>query len=654
MKWYEHKLFRGNQSWSRSLYLTISLVYLYVFMEWIFFVTKPSFMSSMGTVQDIKVYFLTNFILVMPAILIVFLLWGVSKLANKVYRSHNFIWLGAIVPAFISASLALILIDNFTYTVFGLGIVSTDHIWRSIYAFLFIGIFTAFFNRVFRFIRLQKKLPPSSLYVVLSLLAVTAITFILQIPKSGLYDPLHINQRSPNLPNIILLGIDGVNPDHMSVYGYTRDTTPNIKAWAQNALIAENAFSNGANTSGSLTALLTGKLPLETRVLYPPDILVGEDAYQHLPGILKQAGYYTAQVTVPDFGDAYDRNIKDGFDIANFRRENIFPLVTEVERLGGGSGFYFSALIVQRIVERLEHAFYIKKMENPYEMVTQPTSQITEKERFDAMLSYLDNDEKPVFIHVHMLVTHGPKFGPRKNVFSKGEEQNQAWMVDFYDDAILDFDRYFNALFRHLNKTGKINDTIVILYSDHAMQGKPPNKVPLIFWFPNHQYAGKIRENVQLIDIAPTILDYLIIPQPEWMQGESVLENNLSPTRKIFNADVAGDLVSDSEKGWLVDVTKLSPPFYQLGTVSLVVCNRWFSLNLRFPELSYHEVEGSTLTCNEKDIPSPQQAKEILLEQLREEKYDVSLFPQDIPITNTRVIPSTVAGYPVLMKHFNQ
>jgi arylsulfatase A-like enzyme len=392
-------------------------------------------------------------------------------------------------------------------------------------------------------------------------------------------------------------------------------------------LVAENAFSNSGNTAGSLTSILTGKLPIETRVLYPPDILVGENAYQHLPGILKQAGYHTVQVTMPRFGDAYERNIRDGFDIANYRTENRFPLATKFEQLGDGSGFYFSAQIIQRIVERLEHAFYIKKMDNAYEMVTEAASYFTEKQRFDAMLSYIDQSDKPIFIHVHMLGTHGPTFEPRKNVFSEGQEQDQPFMLDFYDDAILDFDKYTRSLFNYLSKSEKINNTIVIIYSDHGMRWQPLNRVPLLFWFPNQQYAGRIHENVQLIDIAPTILDYLRIPQPAWMHGQSLLENKFAPPRKIFSVDVAADLVSDGEMGWLVDVTNLSPPFYQLGTVNLVICNRWFSLNLRSPALVYGEVKGSTASCNAKEIPSSEQAEEILLKRLQDEGYDISLFP---------------------------
>jgi predicted AlkP superfamily pyrophosphatase or phosphodiesterase len=205
-------------------------------------------------------------------------------------------------------------------------------------------------------------------------------------------------------------------------------------------------------------------------------------------------------------------------------------------------------------------------------------------------------------------------------------------MVDFYDDAILDADKYVGDLFHFLIETGKLNNTIVILYSDHGMAWNPRNRVPLIIWFPNNQYTGKVNENVQLIDIAPTLLDYLGVSQPTWMHGQSILENNFPSVRNIISAETSGEIVIHDEDGWRVDVTKNSPPFYQLGTVNLVVCNKWFSLNLRNPMLTFGEIPGSNSFCSEQDIPSPEHAKDLILKSLLDASYDVSSFPKDIPM----------------------
>lgn len=641
------KIFKN--SWGKTLFLTVSAIYLYVLMEWIFFATKPSFMSTMNTGQDIKVFLLTIFSLGIPGIIAIFSIQAVSRLGGKKFETIG-TWLGSTIPVLISTALAIILIDNFTYTVFGFGIVSTSGIWRSLYAILFVGLFIAFFRSAIKFIRSSTGTPQFLSYLVFFLLFASTLAFVSQIPNKQLADGSNLGNSSSDLPNIILLGSDGVDAGHMSVYGYIRDTTPNITELAQNALVAENAFSNSANTGGSLTSLLTGKLPTNTRVLYPPDILVGEDAYQHLPGILKQLGYNTIQISMPSFGDAYDRNIKNGFDVVNFRSENEFPLSATLDKLGGGSDLYFVNLIVQRITERIQHIFYIKEMENPYEMVTKPTSPITEEQRFSALISYLDEADKPFFIHIHMMGTHGPFFEPQTALFSGGESQDEPWMTDFYDDSIRDFDNYVRILFEHLTDTGNINNTVIVLYSDHGMNWKSLDRVPLIFWFPNNQFMGRIHENVQLIDVAPTILDYLRISPPAWMEGHSILANDLSPVRNIFSADVArGITVNVDGRGWIVDESKVYPPFYQVGQMNLIVCDQWFSLNLREPELTFGKVKGSTSVCNEAYIPSPEQAQDLILQRLNDDGYDTSSYPDRVPISSvmTKTLDNdvTVNGY---------
>jgi hypothetical protein len=207
-------------------------------------------------------------------------------------------------------------------------------------------------------------------------------------------------------------------------------------------------------------------------------------------------------------------------------------------------------------------------------------------------------------------------------------------MTDFYDDSILNSDRYISKLFNYLSESGKTKNTIVILYSDHGIEWDPLARVPLIFWFPTGEYAGTIQENVQLIDISPTILSYLGVPQPVWMQGQSILTGDLPPSRRIFSANVGEELMlTEDRQTWIVNESKISAPFYHLGKVNLVVCDKWFSLDLRSPELSYGDVEGSTASCPPDAIPSPEQAKEILVQHLFDAHYDVTKFPVGIPVT---------------------
>ncbi len=608
-------------------------------MEWLFFVTKPSFMSGMTFWLQIKIYLLSSFALSIFPLLVICILALIDRLLGNQNISRFLVGAGALIPALIISSLVLLLVDNFTYTVFKYGIVYTERISRASYGILFIALYGIVHFRVrsYILIRNAKKYPVKRNQLIL-LSGFLLFSFLMSF-SSIFADRRNTtfastdSSESGKLPNIILLGSDGLDAAHLSAYGYERDTTPNIRSMLQDALKAENAFPNGGTTAGSVASIMTGKLPLETRVIYPPDILKGEDSYQHLPGILKRLGYYTVDLSVPYFGDALTLNMQEGFDIANQRSGNDSSLIKLTRFLGGGDSAYFVDALLQRISIRLLHIFFISPMTNPYETVIKPASRADEQERFNKLISALEHSESPVFVHVHMLGTHGPRFEIRQQVFSAGLTQDSDWMMDFYDDGILNFDQYIGELFSYLSESGKLKNTIVVVYSDHGMMWKIHQRVPLIFWFPDGKHMGTIQANVQNIDIAPTILDYLDVPIPEWMDGESLISEDLKPPQYIFSASVDSNLIEVSKNGvWQVQWENSSPPFYQVGYVGLVACNEWYELYVQNPSLSYGEIKGYPEPCALSALPTPEQAKQILLDHLFQNGFDVSSFPNSVPL----------------------
>jgi len=615
-----------NDRWFRALSLTTASVYIYMLMEWIFFATKTSFMSYMNVGQKLMVLLVSSFTLAVPLLVLTGMVLLISRSIRTFDRAIT------VIPTLIFVCLAFILFDNFTYTVFRIGVVTSQGIMRGVYA---MGLLVFFFMLLKNTSReLERPSRPSFHYLILIVFFLSGIAFLFTIREIQFKSsPAVLSTTQPaTRPNIILLGWDGISATRMSAYGYERDTTPNLAKYMSSALVAENAFPNTGQTGGSLTSLLTGKPPTETRVIFPPDTLLGANAYEHLPGILKQLGYDTIQVTVPYYADAYDVNILGGFDIVNFRSEDTNPLLTQLARMGGGGAFYFTGQVIFRISERIEHVFFIKDMENPYLAVTKNMFVAHDEQRLDAIIKYLKEAKAPLFIHAHLVDTHGPIFHISSQFFSAGQTQDQDWMNDFYDDALRGSDNYLNELFNYLSESGKLDDTIIILYSDHGMNWDTLDRVPLMFWFPNNQYAGKLNENAQLLDVAPTLLDYLSVPTPTWMKGRSLLNDDLPPDRPIFSATVKADVKLTEGGGLAIDESKLSPPFYQIEKVNLIVCNSWFSLNLQMPELLYGKTEDSTTSCDPKIIPSPEQAKELLLRNLSDDHYDVSKFPHSVPV----------------------
>ena len=68
-------------------------------------------------------------------------------------------------------------------------------------------------------------------------------------------------------PNILLIAIDSLRADHMSCYGYSRQTTPHIDRFASECVLFENAFSAHIPTTSAYASMLTGMDCFSTQVV---------------------------------------------------------------------------------------------------------------------------------------------------------------------------------------------------------------------------------------------------------------------------------------------------------------------------------------------------------------------------------------------------
>ena len=69
-------------------------------------------------------------------------------------------------------------------------------------------------------------------------------------------------------PNLVLITIDTLRADHLGCYGYHRNTSPNIDAFAEENILFENFFSVVPVTGPSMSSLFTGKHMLNHGVVY--------------------------------------------------------------------------------------------------------------------------------------------------------------------------------------------------------------------------------------------------------------------------------------------------------------------------------------------------------------------------------------------------
>jgi hypothetical protein len=617
-------------SWNSLFLLTFLAVYLYIFNEWLFAITKPHFMNDLGFARQLQIFLALSALLVSLCLISLFSLALLSLLTP--FRKHTdiLIKLGGLLPAVIFASLILIMLDNFTYTMFKWGIVSTRGWTRGLYGLGFIlVIFLCHRSTLNALLRLSQRnriwgIAPKRIFQLLVSMLLLSIS-LLALPDQSQAASLSAPRTSvEQRPHILLITADGVDATHTSVYGYDRDTTPRLRELAESSLIAENAFANAGKSPGSVVSIYTSKYPAQTRMLFTPDILKGADAYEHLPGILRSQGYKTVQITVPYYLDAKILNLADGFDESKMSSAAPSELLTQIGKVLPSDYALFADEILKRAVDRIRHIFFIRQMENPYLQVTAFYARRVDIERWVYLRQELQTAKQPLFVHVHAMVTHGQDFFPMEQNFSLGQSiaDQQPWSDDFYDDSILDFDTNVGEVVDELTKLGLLENTILIIGSDHGQQWDQLHRLPLIIRFPHGQYAGRIQANVQNLDIAPTILDFIGLDQPDWMRGESLIAGELDQ-RPIFGVS---SVETERLDGGRINVIqeKVTPPFYQFGNLTLVYCQKWYKLDLTNLDWEIGTVEGSTSYCPASGEISEQQAFEWIVQHLEENGFDVS------------------------------
>lgn len=636
-----HKL-HGKQPSLSSLLLTNLLVsFLYVLSEWAFIVTKPSFLTPLPLAAKIGTGLYGAILFSTLGTLLLLILTGLDLLIKKALPRVRLIRFGFLLPILTAALTVFLLIDNFTYTLFQFGVVKTEGWQRAAYALglvligLIVGLevlrFATWLDRNGRSAPAPKKrLNALTLTIILLALVALAVPLGYRLTTERPDLPAVILPAAADQPNILLFTIDGLNANHMSLYGYERDTTPFLRQLAPSSLVGQNVFSNAQGTSGSITSILTGRYPMDTRVLAAEDILRGSDSFQHLPGILKSYGYQTYQFSLPWYADAINLNFLRAFDMANGRRINTGGVLAFFsEHLPSDLG-YFNVSLYTRLSDRLLHIFYLKQMENPYFEVTRAMERFNDPAKLESLYSLLKTEDAPLFVHFHWLGTHGPRFYPQNQVFSAGKpvQSQEKYDLDLYDDSILQLDRAIQQLYSDL-ESGDLStrETVLVIASDHSLRWTK-SRLPLIIHFPGDEHAGEISENAQNLDIAPTILDYLDIDQPDWMSGQSLL-TPLDKQRPIFTTVVAKAIKKGDE---LTPVQlSLDKTFAPFGRLAVTVCDTWHEVNLRDAKVTYARVADYEVSCYGQRITSDT-AVDLLLDHLQGNGFNTRQLEQELTV----------------------
>ena len=645
---------------------SLFLVLLILFLEIIFQASKVSYFSQLSLYQRIAIPLILFFIISIPVIILWMALYVLSSILydNKIFYKIVF-FVSSLLLSLVFFIVAFSHLDTFIYTIAEWSVYDASKLYNIIILFLLIDISVIVAVKkgqgVVDFILRQRK--PICAVLIVALI----ISFLLTVQKvfhswreaANLENNLILNENIGNRPNIILFGADALDRRRLGIYGYIRNTTPNMDA-LENAVIYTRSYTNCGNSRGSIISMLTGKSPLTTKLFFPPDILHDENAYQHLPNILAKLGYYNVDLNDGFYASTAKSNLKDGFHSENGKRTAFTAGLTFRKRINVlfSDETYFLADLIERHWNKIAYMIGRSPRLLNYArfMVWGESSNLSDRERIDILTKALRETEQPVFAHVHLLATHGPNFNPPYRKFSAGKgepltdeetatiaEQRRTYysergVVDKYhiseekhwdlnDDAIVSVDHFFGDVIQTLKETGKFENTIIIFLTDHGHGYFTPrtdrlrNPLPLVVWMPGQKKGMSVDTPVQYLDIAPSLLSYLNQPVPKWMEGDvifgSAMDEIQVPERAIvsvYRSRTLDEILLGRQK-YLFSNRGIGPPHYGIGLIGLITDRTYYMYAVKSNSADLYDVSSDPFDFQAMDNPPLLQKNHTLLRE---------------------------------------
>jgi arylsulfatase A-like enzyme len=319
-------------------------------------------------------------------------------------------------------------------------------------------------------------------------------------------------------PNILFLMLDTLRADHLSGYGYERQTSPVLDAFAKENLKAAFALTAAPWTPASVASMFTGLYPSSHRMMPPNDRELAKkgltrvsDDLEMLAERLKTAGYVTAGVS-PN------------------------PWITK--QFGYTQGF--------------DQFYFIDR---------EPANKIAESGREIIEAWEKKKVSDPFFLYLHFLDPHDPytppgeyatKFaGPlQRSPFTYSKDMQDK--INLYDGEIAFLDQELGKFFDYLRSKKLYDDLVIVIVSDHGEQFmehgderhgyKLYNEevhIPLLLKTGRAIDRGRvINETVSTVDILPTLLARTGIKNPDTLPGVSLMDEAALKARRGIMSEI--------------------------------------------------------------------------------------------------------------------
>jgi len=375
--------------------------------------------------------------------------------------------------------------------------------------------------------------------------------------------------------NLIMISLSNVSAENMSLYGYERLTTPNLDEWAKDAVVFDNAFTQTSWTLPVATSLFTSLYPYSHKITdtqktgrFVDIASVLDRNIQTLPEILREEGYKTAAFT-------------GGLDY-----NNTFGHMRGFEKFWGAANEapdYETAIAIDSLGPALDKALswlkenYSKKfflfihgydthcpIDPPQHLLgtfssTEGKSIAVDHKICVRAFKHSDNENYEAYYH---------RGGSEKVILT---QDDISYLEDLYDEEILSVDSLVGNFLDALDKPMQEN-TIIVIFSDHgemfAKRGRfgragrvrgtlydDAVHIPLIMKVPRQ--TGKVIEGLaQIIDVMPTLLGILDLPQSKQVQGKSLVPmmngEKMNVNEYVFAGSKFGAPEGKERSFWLV------------------------------------------------------------------------------------------------------
>lgn len=371
-------------------------------------------------------------------------------------------------------------------------------------------------------------------------------------------------------PSVIFVVLDTVRADHMSVYGYDRDTTPFLRRFVSGATLYRRAIATSNYTLPTHASMFTG--------LYPRTHGAVHAKAEHTVARPLAGKFVTLAEALSDDGVAGFAVVANTFFLPRgFGLDQGFQLY-DVRGITGclpSWGNHFLRRVVARGLGRLGSTAWLREISRQSADVTRDLL---------AILDAVARPQAPFFLFANYMDAHGPYISPppfnglftdarwpggreiQDRVSMGGLESltplERSHYVSKYDGTIAYLDDQLKRLVERLRSQGIYDDSLIIITSDHGeafdeggVVGHSVSlyqhqlHVPLIIKFPQQREGRVVDAIVSHVDLMPTVLGVLGIQAAGEFQGRSLIDESYDPARSVLAEGVRRSNRKDWEYG---------------------------------------------------------------------------------------------------------